>query len=201
MLCCVLDCGLKLSYGIMVLGPRDEGGEWKKAVQPRGKGGEALANKDKKTKQEQPKRKTGRPSKFTDETIPSLQKAVKLVDDGLTDDAIAEYLGIQRSSVANWKEENAEFLDAIKKLKETRNSQVERSLFQRACGYELTERKPMIVNGKTEIVEVKKEFPPDTAAAFIWLKNRDPKRWRDKHELEHSGGMQIVYAPPEAEKV
>jgi hypothetical protein len=31
------------------------------------------------------------------------------------------------------------------------------------------------------------EIPPDTAAAFIWLKNRRPGSWRDKHEQEITG--------------
>ena len=30
-------------------------------------------------------------------------------------------------------------------------------------------------------------FPPDTAAAFIWLKNRQPHRWRDKKEVHETG--------------
>ena len=30
--------------------------------------------------------------------------------------------------------------------------------------------------------KITREIPPDTAAAFIWLKNRRPDKWRDKHE-------------------
>ena len=26
--------------------------------------------------------------------------------------------------------------------------------------------------------------PPDTAAASLWLRNRQPKLWRDKHEID-----------------
>ena len=26
--------------------------------------------------------------------------------------------------------------------------------------------------------------PPDTQAASLWLRNRQPHRWRDKHEVE-----------------
>jgi hypothetical protein len=31
-------------------------------------------------------------------------------------------------------------------------------------------------------------YPPDTTAAIFWLKNRRPKAWRDKHEMEHGVG-------------
>ena len=28
------------------------------------------------------------------------------------------------------------------------------------------------------------EHPPDTQAASLWLRNRQPHRWRDRHEVE-----------------
>ena len=37
------------------------------------------------------------------------------------------------------------------------------------------------------IVPYVEHFPPDTAAAFIWLKNRQPHRWRDKKEVHETG--------------
>jgi hypothetical protein len=27
-------------------------------------------------------------------------------------------------------------------------------------------------------------YPPDTTAASLWLRNRQPHRWRDKHEID-----------------
>lgn len=37
-----------------------------------------------------------------------------------------------------------------------------------------------------EVVTTEKEMPPDTSAAFLWLKNRRPKDWRDKIEVENT---------------
>jgi hypothetical protein len=34
--------------------------------------------------------------------------------------------------------------------------------------------------------------PPDIAAAFIWLKNRDPERWRDAQQIDHAVGKYII---------
>lgn len=34
-----------------------------------------------------------------------------------------------------------------------------------------------------------KEVVPDTTAQIFWLKNRKPDEWRDKQNIEHSGGM------------
>jgi len=41
--------------------------------------------------------------------------------------------------------------------------------------------------GDVTVTEVTKHYPPDTAAAFIWLKNRRPDLWRDKQEHQLSG--------------
>jgi hypothetical protein len=38
-----------------------------------------------------------------------------------------------------------------------------------------------------EMVETKrvyKEFPPDVTAQIFWLKNRKPKEWRDKQQID-----------------
>ena len=32
--------------------------------------------------------------------------------------------------------------------------------------------------------------PPDANAAFRWLMNRQPERWRDKREVEHIGSLE-----------
>lgn len=42
-----------------------------------------------------------------------------------------------------------------------------------------------------EIVEkrVVKQVHPDVVAQIFWLKNRKPEQWRDKQEINHSGGL------------
>lgn len=36
---------------------------------------------------------------------------------------------------------------------------------------------------------VTKQVAPDTLAQIFWLKNRKPDQWRDKQEINHSGGL------------
>ncbi len=38
---------------------------------------------------------------------------------------------------------------------------------------------------------VTKMVAPDTTAQIFWLKNRKPDDYRDKREVEHSGGMAV----------
>jgi hypothetical protein len=82
-----------------------------------------------------------------------------------------------------------EFCAAIKETRELADSKVEQSLYKRACGLHKTVEK---ITKDGEIIAVKEEVPPDTAAAFIWLKNRKPKDWRDKQEVEHSGEVGVT---------
>lgn len=37
---------------------------------------------------------------------------------------------------------------------------------------------------------VVKQVAPDVTAQIFWLKNRKPGQWRDKQEIEHSGGLE-----------
>ena len=44
------------------------------------------------------------------------------------------------------------------------------------------------------VVHYVEHCPPDVGAAFIWLKNRDPERWRDAQQVEHALGKYIGQA-------
>ena len=49
---------------------------------------------------------------------------------------------------------------------------------------------------KMVVVEEKvKEVAPDTTAQIFWLKNRKPETWRDKQQIEHSGGVDVNNNP------
>jgi hypothetical protein len=37
------------------------------------------------------------------------------------------------------------------------------------------------------VAKYREHYPPDTAAASLWLRNRRSDKWRDKHEHEHGG--------------
>lgn len=41
---------------------------------------------------------------------------------------------------------------------------------------------------------MERELPPDTTAGIFWLKNRKPKDWRDKQEVELSGNVGMTDA-------
>ena len=67
------------------------------------------------------------------------------------------------------------------------------SLYHRAKGYSHPAVKILSVaqgaGQPSEVQEVPytEHYAPDTTAAIFWLKNRQPKKWRDKQEVEHTG--------------
>ena len=107
---------------------------------------------------------------------------------GLTDDKIAHDLRISRKTLSEWKKRYVAVGDALREGKVIADGQVERALYRRACGYSYTEKKVIRLpdgSNRSEITD--KEVAPDTTAIIFWLKNRDPKAWRDVQRQEISG--------------
>lgn len=131
----------------------------------------------------------GRPTKYRADYA---RQAKLFAEKGAaTDEILAELFNVSVTTINAWKKAHPRFSLSIKEGKEAPNKKVERSLFERATGYSHPDTKVLVVSGEVEMVDVTKHHPPDTAAAFIWLKNRDPDRWRDKHEVDHSGTVNL----------
>lgn len=119
-----------------------------------------------------------------------------LAEKGKTNQEISDILGIDIATFYRWQQK-PEVREAIKKAKEEPDDRVERSLFERAIGYSHPEEKVhFLSDGEVVTYQTRRHYPPDTAAAFIWLKNRRPERWRDKTEIQHTGG--VVFQAPAA---
>ena len=126
----------------------------------------------------------GRPTKYK-ESYP--EQARKLCLLGYTDIQLADFFEVAESTVSLWKLEHPKFSEALKNGKEVADGEVAASFFQRAKGYSHPDTHISNYQGEITETPIIKHYPPDTAAAFIWLKNRQPKIWRDKQELEISG--------------
>ncbi|GAA4108761.1 hypothetical protein ACFFTN_01370 [Aminobacter aganoensis] len=132
-------------------------------------------------------RPQGRPSGYMPEYA---EQAAKLCLLGATDDEMADFFGIHRATLYRWKLDHEDFCDAIKSAKAHADERVERSLYQKATGYEVTEEQAIKIKvaqheEEVEVVQVRKHIPADTTAAIFWLKNRRKDDWRDKTEVEH----------------
>lgn len=126
----------------------------------------------------------GRPTKYRDEFA---AQAGKLCELGATDQEIADFFAINVATVYRWKHDNPKFCEALKTGKDIADERVERSLFQRAIGYEQDEVKIFMPAGAAAPVYApfRAKIAADVTAGIFWLKNRRGDKWRDKHDVEH----------------
>ena len=80
--------------------------------------------------------------------------------DGLTDEQIANNMGIANSTLYEWKKKSKEFSEVLKKNKDIVDFEVENALLKSAMEGNVT-------------------------AQIFWLKNRKKMQWREK--VEYSG--------------
>jgi len=118
--------------------------------------------------------------------------------DGLTDEQIAKNIGINRLTLAEWRNRFPNIATSLKRGKEAVDVEVENALHKRAMGYsyvEVTQERVPIKDSEGNIVGyeitkekyITKEVAPDVTAQIFWLKNRKTKEWRDKQDLEVTG--------------
>lgn len=129
----------------------------------------------KKAQAKKSSRGRGRPSKLSDEII---EQTFKLCLLGATDEELADFFKVARSTINNWKLKHPEFLDALKRGKEKADAEVADALRNRALGYSHPDVHISNYQGSVTITPITKHYPPDTAAAIFWLKNRKPSKWR-----------------------
>lgn len=132
--------------------------------------------------------KRGRPSK---KDGLDLKQVEKLARRGWTDLEMARFFEVDQATWYRWKAADEAFCEALKEWKAEADAQIERSLYERAKGYSHPEDKIFVDKGEPVIVPTTKHYPPDTTAMIFWLKNRQPERWRDKQELDHSGNLAV----------
>lgn len=130
----------------------------------------------------------GRPSRYKAEYA---EQAYKFCLLGATDARLGEFFSVSEQTINAWKVAHPLFLESIKRGKEIADAEIAHSLFQRAKGY--SHEAVKIFNNQGEIIvePYTEHYPPDTGAAMAWLKNRQPKDWRDKQEIEHSGTLDV----------
>ena len=147
-----------------------------------------------KNKQGQ-RKKAGRPLTYSARFHPLLVKALAIA--GRTDEEIAEYLGVATSTLYMWYKKYPALVEAKKAGMQEPDDKIEFSLFEKAMGLSVVTEEKIITDDKDKIIQkikTKKNVPPSDTAQIFWLKNRRPEKWRDKQEIEHSGG--VVFSAP-----
>jgi hypothetical protein len=120
---------------------------------------------------------------------------------GATDQEMADALGVDQVTLDRWKTRHQEFRIAIQHGKIRADAEIAESLYSRARGYTHEATKIFMPAGAEAPVYAPYvvHHPPDTTAASLWLRNRQPKKWRDRHEnvVETSYSLRYAQMTPE----
>ena len=121
--------------------------------------------------------KQGRPTAFREEYVSIARKVCAMY--GATDEHLAELFEVSVTTISNWKNAHPHFMEALKLGKSATDQQVEDALLSRALGCNIVEEK-LDKDGLKHRLE--RELPPDPTSCIFWLKNRQPRRWRDVYD-------------------
>jgi len=105
----------------------------------------------------------GRPTKYS---AAYCAEVINTMATGLSLTAFAGDIGVSRDTVNEWQHVHPEFSDAVKVAKAKRTAALERGMLNAESG-------------------------PAVTARIFALKNADPDEWRDKQNIEHSGGVTV----------
>jgi hypothetical protein len=126
----------------------------------------------------------GRPTDYRPEYASLAEKLCRF---GATDADLADEFGVSVRTIQRWTGRHEEFCRALRAGKDPADERVERSLYQRAVGYEMDACKILMHDGKPVIVPYVEQVGPDTTACIFWLKNRRRDKWTDTRREELSG--------------
>jgi len=128
----------------------------------------------------------GRPTKYRTEFAAQARRLALL---GQTDAEMAAFFGVSEATFHRWKHAHKDFCESIKEGKADADAKVAAALYQRAVGYSHPDVHVSNYQGQITVTPLTKHYPPDTGAAFIWLKNRQPDKWRDR--IEHQADVTV----------
>ena len=121
----------------------------------------------------------GRPTTFKEEYIEQVYKLCLL---GATDVEMSDFFGCSKSTFNLWKKKQPKFSDSIHRGKLISDAEVAEKLREKALGYSHKDMHVSSYEGNITLTPITKHYAPDTQAASLWLRNRQPDKWRDKQE-------------------
>lgn len=136
-----------------------------------------------------PSRPMGRPHEYSPDICERVRQWCTL---GATDFEVSQFLGIAEFTLRRWRVENPDLNAAMAVGKEALDERVEKSLFHRAVGYNYETEEVFQYQGEVVRAKVVKHVPPDVTAQMKWLGNRNPNRWKDKQQVEHTGTLNLA---------
>ena len=118
-----------------------------------------------------------------------LVKIKEWLEQGATDQSIADLIGVNRKTIFNWKQEHEQFATLFKKERGQGTIELVNAAYKSAKGYYYEEE---VIDVKGNKHTIKKWAQPSVAAQMFMLKNWDRENYRDKWDVEVTGNMPII---------
>jgi len=139
-------------------------------------------------KKPKPAAKRGRPTQYR--AIYAAQaEAFCLL--GADDARLAEMFEVDVATINRWKARYTEFCESLKKGKDIADAAVASALYKSATGGHFIEEDRVVGD---QVVTLRKQLAPEVLAQIFWLKNRQPKHWRDRVEVKEDVNLNVF--PP-----
>lgn len=125
----------------------------------------------------------GRKATFREGFLPNIER---LASKGATLTMIAEYLGVSRATLFNWKTQRQDVAEALSAGEAMADQNVERAMYMNAVGSVRRKAEKIHVTKDGSVIRVPyvERFKPDVDAGRFWLTNRLPDKWRNKQETD-----------------
>lgn len=130
----------------------------------------------------------GRPTLYRPEH-PDLAR--RLCQLGGTNDELATFFEVSRSTIDEWLRVHPEFAEAVRKGRDIIDMAVADKLLSRAMGYTHEGRKYVLHRGEEKEVRHVVHYPPDVQACVFWLRNRRRRHWQERAQPAAASGLTL----------
>jgi hypothetical protein len=108
---------------------------------------------------------------------------------------MGETFGVDERTINRWMTK-PKFRRAVNAGRAAADGKMAVALYKRGLGYSHPAVKifpPKSEGGEPVTVDYIQHYPPDTAAASLWLRNRQPSKWREKTEMAVTGQLTLEH--------
>ena len=127
----------------------------------------------------------GRPTLYRPD-FPELARRFCLL--GGTNEDLADFFEVSRSTIDEWLRVHPEFAEAVRKGRDLIDIVVAEKLLTRVMGYTHEGKKYVLHRGEEKEVRHVVHYPPDARACAFWLRNRRRRQWLERAQPEDDSG-------------
>jgi hypothetical protein len=108
---------------------------------------------------------------------------------GGTNEELATFFEVSRSTIDEWLRVHPEFAEAVRKGRDIIDMVVADKLLARALGYTHEGKRYVLHCGEEKELRHVVHHPPDVRACIFWLRNRRRKHWLERAQPPDESGL------------